>query len=292
MRKDLAILVAATFLLAAGALRADDGADKLTAQKKAAEENWALLDAGDAATVETAHLLMYAPKSMEKKLKDIGGALEKQQAKAREALGYDEKSEPWPGKLTVYLFPERDTFTRFVRKVENRRVEADDTGSHFADSDIPHAAAGPAKKRKDYTLEDQAAEQVASALLQRKAGKDTVLPGWLLSGFGRATVYRVSGKDNAMVKKERVWAAKLSAAKSARDVWAGTLEGEESAILEASVTDFLAYGPYSAKFSKFVTGFKPDENLNPKTAAQAIEAAGWIADGVDKDWKRWVVNPK
>lgn len=48
--------------------RADEAEDKakaqLAAQKKTAEANWALLEAGDFAHVETDHFLLYAPKAM------------------------------------------------------------------------------------------------------------------------------------------------------------------------------------------------------------------------------------
>jgi hypothetical protein len=284
-------LLTAAFLLIGMTVRADDNADKVAAQKKAAEENWAQLEIGEAAHLETAHLLIYSPKSMEKRLKDIGATLEKHQEIARKALGYDEKTPPWPGKLTIYLFTEREPFTAFLRRVEKRRVEGDDTGSHFVDGDQPHAVAGPSRNKKDLGMEDEIAQQAAAALLQKKAGKEVILPGWLLSGFGRATTYRIIPSD-AAIRKERTLAAKLSAARGPKDVWAGSLDGEEAAILGASVVDYLAYGPESSKFPKFVTGFKPDDGQDKKTAAQALEAAGLSADVVDKKWRIWVVKPK
>src|SRR5437879_6177748 len=117
MRMSLTTSLAAAFFLITGTAWADETADKVAAQKKAAEENWAQLDAGESVHLETAHLLIYAPKSMEKKLKDLGATLEKHQEIARKALGYDEKTQPWPGKLTIYLFTEREVFTAFLRRV-------------------------------------------------------------------------------------------------------------------------------------------------------------------------------
>ena len=116
-------LLALPFLLTAHpAVFADEAADKVAAQKKAALENWEAVG-GVAAHVETAHLLVYAPKSYDKRLKDIGATLEKYYEQARKPLGY-EKESPWPGKITVYLIPDRDDFAKFVRRVEKRRVEA------------------------------------------------------------------------------------------------------------------------------------------------------------------------
>src|SRR5947209_9989573 len=89
---------------------ADDAAEKLAAQKKQAEANWATAEGGEMATLETVHLLIYAPKAMEKNLKDVGAYLEKHYARAADVLGYDAKNPPWEGKLAVYLFAEREQF--------------------------------------------------------------------------------------------------------------------------------------------------------------------------------------
>ena len=132
----------ALMLFAQSAARADEVADKIAAQKKTAEENWEALAIGAAAHVETAHLLVYAPKSYDKRLKEIGATLEKYYEQARKPLGY-EKDVPWNGKLAVYLIPEREDFTKFVRRVEKRRIEAEDAGSHWVEGDAPHVVGGP-----------------------------------------------------------------------------------------------------------------------------------------------------
>ena len=91
--------------------------------------------------------------------------------------------------------------------------------------------------------------------------------------------------------KERNLAAKWAGKYTAKDVWAGTLDGEEAAVLNASVVDFLAYGPDSAKFAKFVIGFKPTDGQEKAAATQALEAAGLIAEKVDARWRVWVIKP-
>ena len=50
---------------------ADDAADKLAAQKKAAQDNWGQLEAGEAAVQETAHFLIYGPKAMDRQVKAL-----------------------------------------------------------------------------------------------------------------------------------------------------------------------------------------------------------------------------
>ena len=53
------ITIATAILFSGGsALFADEAADKLAAQKKAAQDNWGQLEAGEATIQETAHFLI------------------------------------------------------------------------------------------------------------------------------------------------------------------------------------------------------------------------------------------
>ncbi len=264
----------------------DEAAAKVAAQKKKAGANWQSVEAGPAATLETKHLLLYAPKALEKRLKAAGPLLEKHYELAASALGTDPKEDPWPGKLAVYLFPEREQFGAFVRRVEKQRLLPGQTTAFSAEGDEPHAAAMPPAKAGP-PLEGQAGSAVAQALLARKAGKDTPLPAWLLAGFGRATYYRAAPADRA-VQAERRQARSLSRTRGPADVWDEKLDAAEAEVLSASLAEFLAYGPGSPKFPAFVAGFKPEENMQAKTAAQALDAAGLPPDRVTASWKRWV----
>jgi hypothetical protein len=275
----------ATVQLAPG----DEAADRLAAQKKAAAENWDEIGSGPAAHVETAHLLVYAPKSHERRMKEIGASLEKYYEQARKPLGY-EKEAPWPGKVAVYLIPDRDDFTKFVRRVEKRRVEAEDAGSHWAEDDLPHAVGGPPRGRTDPSVEVQAGEQLAAALLVKKAGTKVPLPGWLLSGFGRATGYHARPGDRAVAEERRKAAALVRKGHTAQEIWGTTLEAEEAPILEASLADFLAYGPLQSKFSALVQGFRPEENQDKKTTDQALQVISVPVDRLNARWREWAVG--
>jgi hypothetical protein len=285
------ILLALPLLLLARPAFADEAADKLAAQKKTARENWEALGAGEAAFVETAHLLVYAPKSYDKHLKEIGAALEKHFEQARKPLGY-EKDAPWPGKAAVYLIPERDDFTKFVRRVEKRRVEAEDAGSHWAGDDFPHAVGGPPRAKSDPPVEGQAGEQLAAALLVKKAGAKVPLPGWLVAGFGRATAYRARPNDKAVLDERRKAAALVKKGHKAQEVWGNTLEDEDAPALGASLADFLAYGPGQSKFVALLEAFKPAENQEKKTFEQALEGISLPPDRLNMRWREWAANPK
>jgi hypothetical protein len=284
----LVLVVVLVGVPARGADTADDNKARVAEQKKKAEANWETVGAGDFAHLETKHLLIYASKALEKQLKALGALLEKQHDLAWGALAFEEKKDDLPGKVTVYVFTSREPFTAFLRRVERRRVMPEDEGSYSAADDDLHAAAGPSRKGT-FPVEAMAGEQLAALLLARKAGKSTPLPSWLTSGFGRATYYRAAPGTRA-VAADRKLAARLAGVRSAADVWNGTADASEMDALAGSLVDFLAYGPLAGKFPSFVVGFQPGENMDSRTAAQAMEAAGLKGDVIDQRWKAWAVR--
>ena len=279
-------------LLLAPALSADEtAAAKLEAQKKTVKENWDKIEGGELATAESAHFLVAGPKAIEAKLKDHAALLEKVYDHVFKAI-HKEKDVPFKSRVTVYLLPEADTIDTFIRRVEKRRLLGKEKGSFNSDDDKLHVAAAPPREKSEPPVAVQAAQQLASLMLQRRAGKSTNLPYWLLNGFGRATYYRVMPNHPA-VKAERVGATRLVSAKkrSAADVWNGALDGEEPALLDPALADFLAYGPGRTKFIALVEGFRPGENQDKKTMDQALEAAELKADVITKTFRNWVLRP-
>src|SRR5262249_45711526 len=112
----LALLSLLSPMLMKTTTRADEARDKAVGeQKKAAEAAWKSLEIGDAAHLETKHLLIYAPKAMDKRLKATGAQLEKYHEQATKALALDLK-DAYQGKITVYLFSERGSLPAFVRR--------------------------------------------------------------------------------------------------------------------------------------------------------------------------------
>jgi hypothetical protein len=285
MRRLIGVLTAA-LLLAAGAAWADEAADKVAARKKQAEADWETVGGGPFAHLETDHLLIYAPKDWEKRLKDVGAALEKQYDQAKGALAFDAKADPPPAKALVYLFDERDHFAAFVRRVEKRRLESDEAALYSAEDETLRVAAGPPRSKQDLDTDGMAGEQLAALLLARKAGPKTPLPAWLTDGFGRAAYYRAVG--GARTAADRAKAIEWAKAKGAKEIWGGgAVDAEKAPALQGSLADYLAYGPGASKFPAFVLGFKPEENVEKKTTEQAFEVAGLTADKVDKGWRAW-----
>ncbi|HEY7428743.1 MAG TPA: hypothetical protein VH682_31220 [Gemmataceae bacterium] len=288
-------VVLALALGLAGLAMAADPADSAGELKKKAEANWEAVGAGKAVLHETKHFLLCAPEAMAKRLKDVGELLEKHHDKAKEALKFEvkeeDKGEVLPGKVVVYLFDVSDPFKAFVRRIEGRRLEAGETASFQAADDKLHVAVSPPRGKRGLPVEVQACEQTAALLLARRAGTRTPLPDWVVSGFGRATYYRVAPNDKA-VKADRLLAANLSRKHGINDVWDGKVSADEAETLQGSLMDFLAYGPGSRVFPKFVAGFEPSENMERKTASQAFEAAGLMPDKIITSWQAWARNAR
>jgi hypothetical protein len=285
----LAALVLA--LAARGGEKEDKKADaeaKVAAQKKAAEVNWDAVEAGPVATHETKHLVLIAPKPLEKRLKEIGTVLERAHEQALKPLAFDAGQEPYPGKIMVYLFANRDHFRAFVRRVEKKRVEGDEAGGFAAKDEDLHAAATPARAAGELSLEGQAAAQLGSLLLTRRAGLRNPVPDWLVEGFGRATWYRVAPRDKVTLDSRRQ-AARLAGVRSDKDIYSNMLESGEGAPLRGSLAEFLAYGPLAPKLSALLKGFEPDENGEPKTTDQALDAAGLTWSRVNTGWKAFAL---
>lgn len=290
-RKPALLLV----LVVVGAANAADEANSADERKKKAEASWESVAGAKAVLHESKHFVLVAPEALGKRLKDVGQLLEKHHDKAKEALKFEvkeeDKGEVLPAKVTVYLFAERDHFKAFVRRIEARRLLSEESSSFQANDDKLHIAVGPPSGRQGLPVEIQACEQAASLLLARRAGVRTPLPEWLVSGFGRATYYRVAPRDKAVLA-DRALAAKFARKRGAEDIWDGKVGGEEADTVQGSLVDFLAYGPGARAFPKLVAGFAPEENKDRKTWGQAFAAADLKPELVAQRWKRWALTAR
>jgi hypothetical protein len=282
---------ALAFLLLPTAALADDKDAAVDKLKKTAQENWDRVGAGPVVMETTEHLLILGPKGMEDKLKEMGAQMEKSYDRAVKTL-YTPKDTPIKGLMTVYLLPEADQVAAFYRRVLKRRPLGMERGAYSVEDDKLFVVIGPPREKTDPPTDVQSMQQVASAMLQRRAGARTLLPSWLANGFGRATWYRLNLKPTD-INRERMNARRLFAVKkrTATDIWNGLLEAEEAELLEPSLADFFAYGPGRMKFVTFLEGFRPGENEESKSMDQALHAAELKADVIIKRFKEWINLP-
>ena len=279
---------AAVLILWAGLAHADDPADKTPERKKAAEAAWETVGAGEFSTLETKHLLIYAPKDWEKRLKGLGTLLEKQYDQAKGALGYDDKTDPLPAKAVVYLFDERDHFAAFVRRVEKRRLDSDETACFSADDDALHAAVGPTPAKDDWADGRPRRGTVGGSDAGPK-GRDKSVSAGVADGRLRPGDVLPCGRrpeddgrppGGGGVGGEGRRQGRLDRARPIRRA------------LQGSLADYFAYGPASGKFLALVKGFEPEENVEKQTTEHALDAAGLTPERVEKSWKAWATAAK
>ncbi|MDB5310581.1 MAG: hypothetical protein JWO38_4783 [Gemmataceae bacterium] len=282
-------LPVAGFLLALAApvSPADEVSDK---QRKVAEANLKKADIAKMVTVETDNLIVCAPLT-ETRAKTVAETAQKTFKVARKALQYDEKEEPWKGKLTVYYLPERQNFTQFMRLVVGLRVE---TTSHVAiRGDEPYVVSGAeiSAKATDADIAAELGPLVGGALLSSKAGPANPIPGWVRNGFGRAASVRAdgpNGKRFAGYKAQARIAVLGGAGKPPAPVAEAWGDRPDADLIATSLMDYLAFGPEGKNFPKFVSALRLNENGEPPTAAMVFENAMLKQNTLDAAWKKWV----
>jgi hypothetical protein len=280
--------------LSSSASAQDKKAD-VAKQKDAIVANLKKADMAKASIVETNNFFVVGLMS-EDKAKTLGSILEKVVPIARKGLLYDSKEDVWKGKLAVYYLPEGRDFKSFLRSAIMIKPE----GIYYdVRSDTP-LVVDPVEvtgKATEADLFANSAANVARAYLKAR-GNTANLPDWLLSGFGRATALRAEGLTSARYlsyKKtsKSVAAGSKGSPAAIADLWSES-KPANAEILSASLVEYMAYGPAGAEnFLKLVNGFRPDENGNTPSVAQAFEAAGWKEiPMLEKAWQKWLATAK
>jgi hypothetical protein len=292
-------LVTAVFWACVGlrpcpAATADDVVDK---QKKQAGANLKQAEIANAVTVETDDLIVCATLP-EDRAKTLAAGLQKCYLTARKPLGYEEKEQPWTGKLTYYFVTEPRQFKTFMRAVVGESPR--DSEYHFAlKGDAPYVldlaeVSSPAAQPEMF---GEAGALVAVAVLNAKTGSGVTLPDWARMGFGRAVSLRAEGPNSPRVTAYRSRAKSAVLGGSGKppaklsDVWDGT--GRDGPVLATSLMDFLAFGPKAADFPKVVSALKPGDNNTPPALPMALETAtGMKWMDLELAWKKWVQSGK
>jgi hypothetical protein len=281
------MLLVAGLLLGGAKLAPADDTAVVPRQKEVALATWKQLHGDVTPEIEeTTHMLICGPASMTpRQLKELGAALETHYKLARHCLKVDPKDHLWPGKMTVYLIAERRLFSTFMRTIAKQRPSADDSGVFSLRGPQPYLGACPPQTKYDPSLENQAGEQLAMAILAQRGGE--ALPDWLVAGFGRATSWRAAPSTHY---HERQAVKRLVKGRSLNDIWDGKLNAEEASLLRASLVEFLAYGPGAEAFPKFIDALKPIQNGQGKSVAEALKVIRYDPDRLNKRWLTWVAT--
>lgn len=279
-------------LLATIGMLACGGADQppdpvLEKQRQVAETNIKTLAGAGMRSVETASLLVWS-NLPEPKLKSLAAQFEKQFTTASAALQYEKDDRPWPGKLAVYLVPERQQFRSFVRQVEKRSPDDTEQGSQMLSGETPHIAVGPGRSASAAALETQAGHEIAAAVLTARM-KAVPLPEWIVAGFSRAAAARAANQTPNVRKK----AARdmIRARVRPREAWGEALTQDQRLTLATSIVDFLIFSG-GVKPTQFLGGFRPDDQKSAKTVEDALSAVDLTIDQFEAAFVKWLATAK
>jgi hypothetical protein len=261
-----------------------------TKEKAAAKDNLKKIKIDKPTIVETDNFVV-AGSLPEDKAKALGAVLEKTLPVARKAAKFEDKDVAWKGKLTVYFLPESDEYKSFMRRVLQTTPEG-----AYADlrSDMP-LVVDPADlpgKPTDADLYANTAARVAGELLKAKGTGTQAIPEWLREGFGRVVVMKAEGANSKRYQTYRTQAKTAVPKKLITDV----LNGERSAtadLLANSLAEFVAFGPKSADFGKFLDALRPSDANPTPMSMSGFMALGWKDEAMtDAAWKQWVRTGK
>jgi len=271
-------------------LRAAENDEEVAKQKAKALEILKKCDVAKPALVETQDLIVCGPLP-EDKLKTMGAAVQKQYTAAFKSLKFDADA-PFKGKLTVYFFPERRTYSFFVSEVVTERLEKDDRGHADGRAEPPYVAVSVLPAEKPTDLEAEASIEAAVALFQAKAGP-AKLPAWMKAGFARAMKMR-QNPAAAAADRDRTKRELANYKYKAADVWIPpeNIDVKVKQLIAASLTEYLVFGPESAKLGKLLAAFRGGDGDQPPSVFDALKAAGIEVEKLDVSWRRWVVTGK
>ena len=284
-----------TELVIEGTLRGLTRGVLVAQQVKTAQQNWKRINEKDPPAIHETPNFLLLGSVPGKTLQEIGETLEKQLEAARKALKL-EGEDPWPGKLAVYLLPERGRYNSFVRGVEKRRVEEDELGClEVLKTEAPHVAATAGMNPQDPSVDGQASEQMAAARrCRKKLGTPTRVPEWVLAAFGRCPpLCRAAHHAQcSSAEHRRVQQLLNQKIRMAKDVIGAGLAAEEATVLRANLIEYLAYSGRTAKFVPFLLGFRPTENVAEPTTDMALAAATLTSERLTEVWHKWVKTLK
>ncbi len=251
----------------------------------------------DKPTIHETDNFVIAGTMPEEKAKALGTTLEKVLAVARKAAKFDEKDAAWKGKLTVYFLPDADEFKTFMRRVLQTAPE----GMYVDLRSEPALIVDPAElpgKPTDADLYNNTAARIAGELLRAKGTGTQMIPEWLRDGFGRVAVMRTEGTTTKRYQAYKTAARNaILGPKGGKPPTIGDVGNDTKSVageaMATSVAEFLAFGPKSADFGKFIEALRPSEAVASPTMQNGFEVLGWKDQAMaDAAWKKWVQTGK
>src|SRR5262249_23140644 len=130
--------------------------------------------------------------------------------------------------------------------------------------------------------------QATAALLYRKM-RGANVPPWMLSAFGRATVFRAGPAKELALEHGRAAGFIQKKKATLKTVLGAGVTVDQSVVLQASFVEYMAYSGKTSKFFPMLNGFRPTDQVQEPTIEQALMAVNLSVDRVGQLWSAWVI---
>lgn len=240
------------------------------------------MDISQAEPIETEHLLLYTDFDPAK-AKALAASLQKQYSEASKALRYEGDEKPFANKLLVYAFSDSEQLQKFIRRVEKRLADSNDTYTAQLKSDPAYVAF--TSPNRSTTLETEGMFRMSAALLAKRAGTARI-PSWVTNAFNRAVAFR---SKPAAYAAERARMRTLTARAMLKDACSGD-DSRDAQLLATGLIEYLVYGPEGKRFAEFLSGYRVDEQNQNPDFMKALETAKFDPMKFEKAWKRWIAT--
>jgi hypothetical protein len=224
-----------------------------------------------------------ASKGMEKAYTQLRSILSRPSAPALE----------WAEKTSLFVFSDTKSFVEFVRSLENREVESEETGSaHFGvkepyvvvidplgGRDEP-AAAAARKAARSRKSDDEPVERSVAGLLAEhmaigvlKEGKGA--PAWLCQGVGGYFAAALDPRSTYVQRLRSSAAAQLEGwTPKANDALAGVSRNDEIRAVGYTIVDWMTHDAQArSRFPAFVRGIREEGGNKLDDVLQSVFGA-------------------
>lgn len=263
--------------------------EKLPPVADRAKQLWSTVSNTPFAVAANEHMAIVGPKAQEKKTAEYLTTAEKYRQTAARAAGYASDA-PWPAPLVVLVFPGKDEFGSYVRRVQKRMLESGETTSWSIDDSQLHAGLFLKGGKNMAPSDAQVGELVASCVAARRIGEKNPSPDWIAEGFGRATSHKISLATHRQFLVSDKRRANTACRNISSAPWAESAAGDDGAAARDSLMYLIAYGTYAEKFPNFLNSFRPDENQEKVEVEAALTKAGIAPNTTWTTWKSWAAG--
>jgi hypothetical protein len=225
----------------------------------------------------------------------LAASLQRIYQSSRAALNYRADDSLWTGKLTVVVVSDPQQFNAIYQRLAGEPPAAGQTSAFNTEGDIPYLIISPPPNLRpgDFDPSRTAAELMAAAVLNQRAGTPGTLPAWLTVGFAEGMIARAAEDPRAMsVHRNAMRNAVLRERTTVlADAWTGPRTPGNN-LVSAAFIEYLMARTTPAQFDRFLAAFQQREGQPPPTLDAVLRTLPLSRVSMETDWKIWAAQQR